>query len=78
MRLRQDRGDEDTEVLDALAQRRQIDAHAGEPGEQVGAEALLLDERVEVAVGGGDEADIDLSGSRVSDGNHFFLLHDAK
>ena len=55
-RLAQQVLDQQRDVLAALAQRRHDDMDDVEPVQQVVAEAALADERLEVAVGGGDHA----------------------
>ncbi len=47
------------DILGALAQRRQPQAHHREAVEEVGAEGALVDRQPQVAVGGGDDARVD-------------------
>jgi hypothetical protein len=62
---------EQQDVLPALAQRGQADGEHGEAIVEVVAEPALGHRRVEVAVGGGDEADVGLEGRRAA---HPFVL----
>ena len=50
-------------ILGPLAERRELDREDAEPVVQVFAERLLADGLLEVAVGGGDDPDVDLSGA---------------
>src|SRR5207249_1072995 len=58
--LAQESSDEEPEVFAPLPQRRQRESETGEAGEQIGSEALLVDQRVQVAVGGSNHAEVDL------------------
>ncbi len=51
-------GDEQGDVLFALAERRDLDRHDVQPVEEVLAEAALLDLLLQVAVGRGDDAHV--------------------
>ena len=51
-------------VLEPLAQRRQPQRHDVQPVEQILAEQALVDLLLQVAIGGGDDADIGLIGVR--------------
>ena len=58
MRPRQEVPGQRRDVLGALAQRRQADRHDVQPVEQVLAEQALADQLPQVAMGGGDDADV--------------------
>ena len=57
-RLAQEVAHEVADVLQALAQRRQAQRHDVEAVVEVLAEQALLDLRLELAVGGGDDAHV--------------------
>src|SRR5262249_42181073 len=65
-------------VLGAVAERRQIEPDAVEPREEVLAERRHRDLRLEIAVGGGDDAQIDGDRARRADGCDLALLDDAE
>ena len=50
--------DQRRQIVDALAERREMDPDDGEPLVEVGAEAPRRHERLEVAVGRGDDAEV--------------------
>ena len=52
--------DQDRDVLAPLAERRQADGDDLEPVVQVAAERALFDRFLEIAIGGGEDADVDL------------------
>ena len=58
----------------AFAQRRQADLGDAHAVHQVASEAALLDERVDVHVGGRDDADFDVLGAGFADGVDFGAL----
>ncbi len=66
-RLGEEVGHQDGYVLAALPQRRQVDTDDVEAVEQVLAEAPLADQFLQVLVGGGDDAHIDLGGGDPAD-----------
>ena len=70
--------DQRRNVFAALAQRRQLDVKDVETIEEVGAELPFLDEQLEVLVGGGDDAEIDLDGLVAADAHDLALLQDAQ
>jgi hypothetical protein len=51
--------DQEAEVLEPFAERRHLEVEAGDAGQEVGAEGAAGDQRLEIAVGGGDQADVD-------------------
>src|SRR6185295_6345780 len=55
-------GDEEGDVVDALAKGRDAEADDGEAVEEVGAKAALVDLACQVAVGGGDDAGVEGTG----------------
>ena len=65
-------------VLPVFAQRRHVNGHDVEAEEEVLAEFLALDAFLEVAVGGGDDADIHLDGAVAADAFELALLEDAQ
>jgi hypothetical protein len=67
-----------TDLPGALAQRRDLEGEAVEPEEEVAAEAAAPHGRVEVAVGGGDEADVDGPLLDAPDAPHLELLQHAQ
>ena len=67
-------GDEQRDVLAALAQRRQVDRDDVEAVEEVLAHRPLRHRRLEVAVGGGDEPHVGLDVLRVADAPDLALL----
>ena len=62
----QEAADEGREVFDALAERRYVHGHHGEPEVEVLPEAPAVHFPMEVAVGGGDDAHVDLSRPRLA------------
>ena len=64
------------DVLGALAQRRQLQGDDVEPVEEVFTESAGGDLCLEILVGGGEEADVDLAGAGRADGNELTLLQD--
>ncbi len=70
--------DEQRDVLLALAQRRQVDGDDIQAIKQVFAEAAVLDLLLELLVGGGQHADIDVDRRVVADASDFFLLQNAE
>jgi hypothetical protein len=66
------------DVLGALAQRGDRDRDHVEPIEQVAAEAPRLDLRLQVAVGGGDDAHIDLHRRVAAHRTHLAVLEHAQ
>ena len=65
-------------VFAPVAQGRDINRHDVEAEEQVFAEFLALDTLFEIAVGGGDDADVDLDGARAADALEFAFLEHAQ
>ena len=61
-----------------LAERRELDREDVEPVVEVLAERLLADGLEQVAVGGGDDADVDLDRRRAADPLELALLEDAE
>jgi hypothetical protein len=61
-----------------LAERRQHHRVAGQPGVQVLAELAAIDHPGQVAVSGGDDADVDLDRAAGSDRHDLALLQDAE
>ena len=57
--IAEDAVDEERQIGGALAQRGQPDLDDREPVEQIGAEALRVDLGAEIAIGRGDDADVD-------------------
>ncbi len=70
--------DEERDVLPALAQGRDADREDVQPVVEVGPEAARLDGGLEVVVGGGDEADVDLPRLARADPLELSLLEDAE
>ncbi len=66
------------QVLGALAQRRQVDVHDVEAVVEILAEGARLEARVEVLVGGGDDAHVDALGPRGAERPDLALLQDAQ
>ena len=66
------------DVVAALAQRRQVQVDDVEPVVEVLAEAARLDLLLEVAVGRGDDADVDRLGLGVADAEDDPLLQRAQ
>src|SRR5689334_7349590 len=66
------------DVLAALAQRRQPDRHDVEAIEQILAELALADGLAQIAMGGGDDADIGLDRNPPADSGELALLEDAQ
>ena len=70
--------DERRNLLAALAQRRQPQADDVEAVEEVLAEAPVGDERLEIGVGGGDDADVDLDRLRLAEAVDLVGLEEAE
>ena len=70
--------DQPGNVLAAIAQRRQVDAHHVEPIKQILAEVALGDFFLQIDVGGGDHAHVHLHRLRIADALEFALLQDAQ
>ena len=70
--------DERRDLFAPLAQRRQPQADDVEAVEEVLAEASLGDQRLEVGVGGGDDAHVDLDRLRLAEAVHFVRLEEAE
>jgi hypothetical protein len=51
--------DQERHVLSPLAERRHLEDHVGEAVVEVVAEDSLLDDRLEIAMGGGNHSDVD-------------------
>jgi len=66
------------EIVEAFAERGEIDAEGVEPKEEVGAEFSCGGEFGERSVSGGDDAEVAGSGSRVADGSVFTAFDDAE
>ena len=69
---------EQRDVLPPLAQRRDLDPHHVDAVVEVGPEGPFLDAPLEVAVGGGDHADVRAQGSRATDDVVGPVLQDAQ
>ena len=69
---------EERDVGGAGAERREDDAGLGEAVEEVFAEAAGVDLGAEIAVGGGDEADVDGDGRGAADAGDGARLEDAE
>ncbi len=69
---------EGTDVVGAVAEGGELDDDDVEAVEEVLAEGAVGDGGMEVAVGGGDEADIDLEGLRAADAHDFAVFEDAE
>ena len=76
--LREQRLGDDEHVVAALAQRRQPEVDDVEAVVEVLAELARLDHLLEVAVGRGDDADVDLLGLAVADAEDDPLLQRAQ
>ena len=61
-----------------LAQRRDIDRHHVKPVIKVLAKRALLERRAQVAIGGGNQPDINLHGTRAAQSLELALLQDAQ
>ena len=72
------RGGDGADVEPALAQRRQVDRHDVEAPVEVGAEAAGGDLGGEIAVGAGDDADVDRLGPDRADRQDLALLQGAQ
>ena len=70
--------DERRNLLAPLAQRRQPQPDDVEAVEEVLAEPALGDQRFEVGVGRGDDADVDLDRLRLAEAVHFVGLEEAQ
>ena len=68
-------GDQERQVLDALAQRGQVDRDDVEPVVEVLPEVALLDQLLEAAVGRGDQAYVYPQGLHAADALEFRLLN---
>ena len=66
------------DLVDALAERWHDEGHAVEPEVQIAAEPALLDLALEVAVGGGDEPDIDRARPERAEALDRVLLEDTQ
>ena len=71
-------GDELGEIFQAIAQRRKGQRKDVDAVEEVTAEFVISDVVFEVAVGGNDDADIDLDGLIATDALDFAFFEDAK
>lgn len=69
---------EGVDVGGAVAERGDFDREGAEAEVEVGAEAAFLDFAVEVAVGGGDDADVGFESLFATEALKAFLLDDAK
>ena len=65
-------------VFAAIAQRGQLQVNDVQAVIQILAEAAFADEREQIDVGGGDDADIDLDLLGAAEAHEFALLNDAK
>src|SRR6185437_11243348 len=65
-------------VLLVLAQRRQVNGHDVQAVVQIFTERALLERGAQVAVGGGDQADIHFLGAGAAEAFEFALLQDAQ
>src|SRR5438552_3349644 len=72
--LREEVLGEQRDVLGALAQRRHAHGEDGQPVEEIASERAPLDLGLEVLVGGGDEADVDVDGPVGAHRGHLLLL----
>jgi hypothetical protein len=72
------RGDDEPDVLAPRAQRRDAQGEPGEAGEEILAEAAARRQRLEVAVAGRDDAQVDGDRARLADGHDLALLQDAQ
>src|SRR5690606_35621472 len=70
--------DEGGQVLEPLAQRRQVDRDDVEAVVEVLAELAVADQLFEVAVGGGDQAHVDAEGLDAADALELRLLDRAQ
>ena len=76
LRAGEEMRDEQGNVAGPLGQRRQVDREDAEAIEEVFAEAALVDRRIDVAMGGGDDADVDRDLAATADSLHRpFLEH---
>ena len=66
------------DVVAPLAQRRQLDADHVQPVEQVLAEAAVLHLALQVDVGGGDDAHVDLDRLHAAEAHELAFLHHAQ
>lgn len=71
-------GDEHGDVVLAFAEGGHGDGDDVEAVEEIFAEAAVADELVEVFVGGGEDADVDVDGEVVADAADFLFLEDAE
>src|SRR5690606_40279917 len=69
---------EEGDVLEALAERREVDGDDAEAVEEVFAERSGADLVGEVPVGGGDDANVDAHRCRPADALELLLLDDAQ
>ena len=65
-------------VFPAIAQRRHVNRHDVQAEKEILAEFLFLHALFEVAVGRGDDADVDLDGAVAADAFEFAFLQDAE
>ena len=70
-------GDEQRDVLTALAQCRNADIDDVEAVIKILAEASVHHEFLQVAMRGGDHAHVDFTGFNTADGPHLVFLQDA-
>ena len=70
--------DEQRDLLAPLAQRRDVQPDDVEAVEEVLAEAAVGDQRVEVGVGGGDDADVDAMGPGLAERMDLARLEEAQ
>src|SRR5205085_2879012 len=69
---------EQRDVLAAIAQRRQLEAHDVEPIEEVRAERAAVDRLAQIAVCGGDQANVELDRAGSADAAYRTLLERAQ
>ena len=65
-------------VLPSLAERRQVQGKHVQPVIEVATETLLLDQRRQIAIRGGDQADIYVDGARAPEPFEFLFLQHAE
>ena len=73
-----ERADQDAEIGASLGERRDRDPEPGEAREQIVAERLLGDHVVEIAVGRGDDAEVERDRSGATDRHDLALLEHAE
>jgi len=66
--------DEQAQILAPFAQRRQGKRQPGNPGQQIGSKAIVGDERFQIAMSGGEQADVHFQRPRSSDREYLTLL----